>query len=283
MKLCRVVVWGVAGLVFTGTGLLAEDIKSSTTVVTTPPVYVPDLSHAYQPLPEGTLVWDSTTKETNVAAEAVDAQFIFNFTNASSDNVVVSNVRTSCGCTTAQLPPLPWTLPSGTNGQFGVKVNFAGKSGTLFKTVTVTTDKGFKQLMIKITILPPVMPKLSDADRERAVTAAKADRQAVFQGDCAKCHVKRGEGKYGKALYDADCAICHESEHRATMVPDLHAIKGPTNVEFWRTWIAQGKPSSLMPAFSTAQGGPLNDMQIATVANYLAAAIPSQAPPAAGN
>jgi hypothetical protein len=38
-----------------------------------------------------------------------------------------------------------------------------------------------------------------------------------------------------------------------------------------------------MPAFSTADGGPLNDMQIATVAAYLNTAIPPQPVPAATN
>jgi hypothetical protein len=52
-------------------------------------------------------------------------------------------------------------------------------------------------------------------------------------------------------------------------VPDLHALKTPTSLEFWRTWILHGKPGSLMPAFSTTEGGPLNDMQIATLAQYL--------------
>jgi hypothetical protein len=60
------------------------------------------------------------------------------------------------------------------------------------------------------------------------------------------------------------------------MVPDLHNIKTPTNVDFWQTWIAHGKAGSLMPAFSTADGGPLSDMQIASLAGYLNATIPSQ-------
>jgi hypothetical protein len=47
-------------------------------------------------------------------------------------------------------------------------------------------------------------------------------------------------------------------------VPDLHNIKTPTNVDFWQTWVAHGKTGSLMPAFSTAEGGPLTDMQIAS-------------------
>jgi cytochrome c553 len=191
--------------------------------------------------------------------------------------VAILDVHPSCGCTTAQLPPLPWILPAGTNGQFGLTVNVAGKSGMLFKTVTVRTDKGLKQLILKINILPPVIPTQSDAERAQAMLAAKEDRQAVFRrGDCATCHASPGNSKYGKPLYDAVCAICHDAKDRASMVPDLHTIKTPTNAEFWQTWIAHGKAGSLMPAFSTSDGGPLTDMQITSLAQYLAATIPSQ-------
>ncbi len=144
-------------------------------------------------------------------------------------------------------------------------MNLEGNTGTMFKSITVSTDKGFKDLYMRITILPPVVPTLTDAERAHDLEIAKADRQAVFKGDCATCHVKPGEGKYGKPLYDAVCAICHDAKHRASVVPDLHNLKVPTNDEFWRTWIAHGKPGSLMPAFATAEGGPLNDMQIATL------------------
>jgi mono/diheme cytochrome c family protein len=103
------------------------------------------------------------------------------------------------------------------------------------------------------------------------------DRQAVFKGDCASCHIKKIEGKYGQPLFAAVCAVCHETENRATMVPDLRNLQVPTNVEFWRTWITAGKAGSLMPAFATSQGGPLNDMQIASLAAYLNAVYPSHA------
>ncbi len=237
------------------------------------------MANASGPLSDGILVWDGTTRETNAAADAAQAHFTFSFTNISANPVVILNVHPSCGCTTAQLPPLPWALAPGTNGQMKVTVNLVGKNGKLFKTVNVSTDKGSKMLMLIITILPPVIPTLTDADRARGVAMAKVDRQAVFHGDCAACHEKPGKGKYGKALYDAICGVCHEAEHRATMVPDLHALKIPTNFEFWQTWIAHGKPGSLMPAFSTTDGGPLNDMQIASLANYLNSAIPSHVPP----
>ena len=326
MKLSCFFLGGLIGVIFTGVSLLA----ATNTVVTTPPVYVPNLSNASGKLPDGVLDWDATTKETHVMANTSQAHFVFNFTNiatqiklglatnvASVTNfttvtnsgfwarltgkeisraatmssrtnvatvtngiepvpVTILSVRPSCGCTTTKLPQLPWTLTPGTNGQMEATVNLAAKSGTLYKTVTVNTDKGSKILWLKITIRPFEMPKMSEAERAQNIQTALTDRQAVFKGQCATCHVQRGQGRYGEALYAADCAICHEGKYRPTMVPDLHALKTPTNFEFWRTWIAHGKAPSMMPAFSTTDGGPLSDMQIASLASYLAAAIPSK-------
>jgi mono/diheme cytochrome c family protein len=179
-----------------------------------------------------------------------------------------------------ELPPRPWTIPGGSNGLIKVAVNLAGKSGTLFKTVNVSTDKGKKDLMLRINVLPapPVAP-MSEAERARGIAAAKIDRQAVFKGDCVSCHAKNTEGKYGQQLFTSICAVCHEANPRASMVPDLHNLKDPTNEEFWRTWITAGKAGTLMPAFATSQGGPLNDMQIASLAAYLNATIPSHVAP----
>jgi len=281
MKLRRALVCGLAGIILIGARLFAVDSSPTNPVVTTPAVYVPDVTHENEPLPDGVLAWASLMLETNVPAETVNAFFDFSFTNVTTGKVAIMDVHPSCGCTTAQLPPLPWIIAPGTNEQFGITVNIAGKNGTLYKAVTIKTDKGLKQLMVKITILPPVIPTMTAADRERNLQAAKNDRQAVFRGDCAVCHVKPGAGKYGQTLYDAVCGICHEGNDRATMVPDLHHLKTPTNEDFWRTWIAHGKPGTLMPAFSIGDGGPLSDMQIASLAGYLNATIPSPAPAAA--
>jgi mono/diheme cytochrome c family protein len=140
----------------------------------------------------------------------------------------------------------------------------------------VGTDKGSRDLYIQIAIQAPKVAVVTDADRIRQMAIAKVDRQAVFKNDCASCHVKNGEYRYGKPLYDADCGICHEAEHRASMVPDLHNLKVPTNDDFWRVWIEHGKPGTFMPAFSTADGGPLSDMQIASLVSYLDAVMPSR-------
>jgi hypothetical protein len=193
MKLNSAFFLAVAGFFLAGRMVFADSV-SSNAVLSSPAVYVPDTSHQNVALPAGVLAWENVVQETNAAAEDATAHFVFAFTNVTSGNVAILDVHPSCGCTTAQLPPRPWIIPAGTNEQFGVTVNLAGKSGTIWKTVKVTTDQGFMQLMVKITIHPPVVPTLSDADRAHGMEMAKADRQAVFKNDCALCHVKPGEG-----------------------------------------------------------------------------------------
>lgn len=284
MKLFR-----ICFTIATATGLFAAGTLSAaaqtSNTVTTAPVYVPDYSHASEPLPEGVFAWDALTKAEDATNEQAEAHFNFSFTNITSGNVTILNVHPSCGCTTAELPPVPWTIPAGASGEIKLTVNLQGKTemaGTLFKFVDVATEKGSKRLNLRINVLPPPpMPKLTEEQMAAGIAAAKVDRQAIFKGDCASCHLKKIDGKYGKQLYDSICSVCHEAEHRATLVPDLHNLPVPTNEEFWRTWITLGKPGSLMPAFSTSQGGPLNDLQIASLAAYLNAVIPSHTPPPA--
>jgi mono/diheme cytochrome c family protein len=306
------------------------------TTVASTPQYVPDTTHANDPMPDGVLNWDATTKSVDATNGQAMAWFVFNFTNvakqvnlAQSTNfiyatnfttvtnsgfwnvlsghkhvtsatvktnrnvltvtnsvipapVAIMDAHASCGCTQPELPSRPWVLPPGTNGILRVSVNLAGKSGRLMKTVTVTTDKGRMMLMLNINIqeAPPVAP-MSEEARARGIAASKLDRQAVFHGDCASCHVKNVEGKYdGPLLYQHICAVCHEASNRASMVPDLHHLKDQTSDQFWRAWITSGKPGTLMPAFATSQGGPLNEMQIASLASYLDAIIPPTPQPA---
>ncbi|HEY5042948.1 MAG TPA: DUF1573 domain-containing protein [Verrucomicrobiae bacterium] len=246
--------------------------------VSSTPVYVPDVSRENQPLPDSVIAWNSITQTADATADQDFAKFTFDFTNTIDKPVTILNVHTSCGCTTAELPPVPWTIPAGSNGTIKVSVNLAGKSGIVFKSVAVTTDQGRKDLLLRINIQPPVVVNMTDEQRAAALAAAKVDRQAVFKGDCATCHIKNIEGKMGQALYESVCGICHEAEHRATMVPDLAKLTVPTSEEFWRTWITIGKPGTLMPAFATSQGGPLTDMQIASLAAYLNLVHPSQVP-----
>lgn len=277
MKLHQVIFAAAVTLFFT-TGTLTATAQSTNTVTSTP-VYVPDYSHANQPMPNGIIAWDSEMKTVDATDGQEFARFTFSFTNVTTNIVAILNVHPSCGCTTAEIPAQPWILTPGTNATMRIKVDLEGKFGTLFKFVDVTTDKGKTQLNLRINIKPAPPMKISAAQRAAGVAAAKVDRQAVFKGNCASCHIKNVQSKYGERLFQATCSICHGAKPRATMVPDLANLKVPTSEEFWRTWITYGKPGTLMPAFAQSQGGPLTDMQIASLSAYLNAIHPSHVPP----
>jgi cytochrome c553 len=273
-----VIILVVVGLILAQSKTSGADLMSTQTLLVEKTAQQPALNL----LSNTNILWDSESKETNIIAGETNAHFNFCFTNVSPTNILIISVHPSCGCTTAQLPQLPWLVPSGSNGQIGISVNLAGKSGTLQKTVTVGTDKGTKNLLVKI-ILPEALyavsvydSTLSETNRQTNQQIAKVDRQAIFRDECASCHVKPAEGKYGRELFIAACGICHETPHRASMVPNLHQLKEPTSFEFWQAMISQGKSGTLMPAFAKTAGGPLTDMQIVSVAVYLASAIPSQ-------
>jgi len=229
------------------------------------------------PLPGTILAWDSESKDYDVKPGEMQAQFTSYFTNISTTNVIINSAVASCGCTVPKMPPLPWTNAPGASGEIPVTMQLAGKSGVVFKTITVNSDHGQKVLTVKAVIPPPPVAPVVPMDRNKNQELAKADRQAVFKGDCASCHVEPAKGRLGKDLYDKACGICHDAEHRATMVPDLHALNHDTNTDFWKTWTSQGKPGTLMPAFALSEGGPLNDAQINSLAQYLSATIPAHA------
>lgn len=214
------------------------------------------------PASADSLVWDKPAKTYQAQAGETNAFFVFSVTNVSSTNVLIRSVRTSCGCTMAKLPTLPWELTPGTNGQMEVKVDLRGKRGTLSKVISVDASSGLQLLSVNVNIPEP-------DPRERNRMMALADRQAIFRGECASCHVQPAVGKMGKELFAAACAICHEAEHRASMVPDLKVLAKPTDRTYWTSWVTLGKIGTLMPGFAKAQGGPLDREQILSLVDYL--------------
>src|SRR5664280_233374 len=101
----------VAALVVFTAGIFHAAAQPSN-AVTSAPIYKPDLSHADEPLPDGVRAWDDLMKVTDATNEQDFARFTFSFTNVTAANVTILTVHPSCGCTTAELPPVPWTLPA---------------------------------------------------------------------------------------------------------------------------------------------------------------------------
>jgi len=221
------------------------------------------------------LVWDSPSQTNTVKDTDVSAHFTFKVQNVSTNEVVISDVRPSCGCTVAKMPCQPWHLAPKESGQFEVLVDLRGKFGKLVKTIAVLSPTAPTNLMTTV-IMPNERNGLTMAQQTRiwGQELAATDHQAVFKRDCVSCHLVPAFGKSGGALYDAACGICHEAEHRATMVPDLHALKTEIDTNYWRTWVTYGKAGTLMPGFAATEGGPLNDVQINSLVAYLSTAFP---------
>ena len=277
MKLYRIL-FAIAAL--STAGIFSAAAQSSNETATTA-VYVPDLTHQNDVLGDGVLAFDAGTKAVDAVEGQDFARFTFSFTNVTTNIVTILNVHPSCGCTTAELPPVPWQIVPGASGQIKLSVNLAGKMGTLFKTVEIASDMGKRTIYLRINMTPAPAVKLSEEQMAAGIAASKMDRMAIFKGDCATCHLKGVAGAHTDQLFKAACAICHDAEHRATMVPDLAQLKVPTSEDFWKTWIMFGKPGSLMPAWSQSQGGPLDDIQVASLAQYLNAIYPSKVAPTA--
>ena len=227
-------------------------------------------------LPATTLAWDADSKEYAPGAGEQSVNVAFHLTNVSKEDVLIQKVSPSCGCTTMKLPALPWKIPPKGTGEIASIFDLRGKRGKLVKHLTVDSSHGRKILTVSVKITGDPLSLELNKERAQNLTIATADPQAIFKGTCANCHSKPAQGRHGEELYNAACAVCHDSESRASMVPLLTALPQPTNSDFWKDRITNGKPGTLMPPFAEEKGGPLTAEQIASLADYLAKTIPPE-------
>jgi mono/diheme cytochrome c family protein len=234
---------------------------------------LPDLGPG---LPAGLLVWDAEEKKTEVTRGTTRTSFTFGVRNVSREPVIVTAMRSTCGCTIPKLPEkMPWTLAPGSRHEIVVVMELAGKRGAVDKSVALITDHGWKSLGVRVDITEP---PAAENNRERNLQLAMANRQSVLQGSCAACHATPAVGKMGAELFQNACAICHESEQRAASVPDLRKLAKPADAAHWRAWITTSVEGKLMPAFAIEHGGILTREQIDSLVAYLTRAIPASLP-----
>jgi cytochrome c5 len=234
------------------------------------------LAEARELVSSNPLVWSAPDQTNRPAPGEITAHFVFTVSNASPDEIAIEDVKPSCGCTVAKPPRKPWVLHPGETNALNVLVDLRGKSGSLFKEIEIVSAQAPTKLHVTVEIQTG-SNGLSPADNQRiwGRELAAVDRQAVFTNpECLKCHLVPAFGKKGEYLFHTTCGICHESPRRATMVPDLGALKSEIEPDYWRNWITHGKPGTLMPAFTSTEGGPLTDAQIDGLVVYLTKAFP---------
>ena len=97
--------------------------------------------------------------------------FVFEFTNAGTDPLVLKNVQASCGCTTPDWTKAP-ILP-GKKENIKVTYNPAGRPGSFEKNITVTSDGNPETQILKIKGVvipkpqPPVQPVKPDTTKKK--------------------------------------------------------------------------------------------------------------------
>ena len=228
------------------------------------------------------LVWDAMDKKVDLPGMTNVAYFTFWVTNTAATNVTIGAVEAECDCTVIDARRrFPWVFAPGESGSLDARVNIRGRFGLFVKTIDIFGSGGKQVLTVRMNIpLTPAQPNIST--RQKDLIAAKADRQAVFRGSCIPCHVAPTTGQTGQALFEKACGICHLAEQRAEIVPDLAALAGATDADYWRTWISLGKPGTLMAAFAHSEGGPLTKTEIESIVQYLTTTIPAKAARASG-
>lgn len=95
-----------------------------------------------------TLIFAEKTFEFGEIQQGDKVEHTFSFENTGNQPLIISNVRTTCGCTVPKWPREP--IAPGESGEIFVVFNSAGKSGAQSKVITVLSnaaDNGTKVLL----------------------------------------------------------------------------------------------------------------------------------------
>jgi hypothetical protein len=88
--------------------------------------------------PITTIAYDSAFYDFGTVKQGVMVKRTFHFTNTGADSLVISDVKTTCGCTVPEWPKEP--IPPGGKGEIKVEFNTADKSGRQLRILQVVAN-----------------------------------------------------------------------------------------------------------------------------------------------
>lgn len=196
----------------------------------------------------------------------------FQFENIGNKSLSIQKLIPSCGCTTAKIKKNNYT--PGEKGIIHVKINTNGKFGFIKKEIKVISDASNQPqylLTIQFNVVQHPSPK-------KMLNEIASNKILIFQGKCRSCHVDRGIGEKGAALFDASCQMCHGNVNRKKRAyypgPSLDSklLKSLSGKQLYYL-IADGTPDvkekQMMPGFLNRNGGPLTKKQVISLVKYL--------------
>lgn len=97
--------------------------------------------------------FDETQFDFGDIDQGTHVEHLFTFTNSGDAPLVITNARSSCGCTVPEYPREP--VAPGEKGELLVKFDGSGR-GTVNKSITLTTntEAGTERLRIKANVNP---------------------------------------------------------------------------------------------------------------------------------
>jgi mono/diheme cytochrome c family protein len=224
----------------------------------------PVLVDAYQP---PRIVADATTKDAGWVEMEKPLVATFHLTNQGGEPLVIQDMEASCGCTDVKVDPE--TVAPGQTATLTATVDTSLKLGPMIKTVDVfSNDPATPKL--RLTLKATVQAPQQSSTHHGGLKVSNPLK--LFEGDCKTCHVDKGVGKSGQALFVADCGMCHGLNGEGGVSPSLvfGNFDDPAERARLRKVIAEGAPNNpSMPPFSQAKGGPLTEAQIDSLMQWM--------------
>lgn len=97
--------------------------------------------------PESALEWVQPVADLGEVPKGIPATAVYVFTNKGDKPVVITNVKTSCGCTSKNYPKEP--INPGETSKIEATYN-AARVGSFHKTITVKTNDSDKPKILRI-------------------------------------------------------------------------------------------------------------------------------------
>ncbi len=105
------------------------------------------------------ITWEKANYDFGEIFQGDKVEHTFRFTNAGDQDLLITNVQVSCGCTT----PKGWPrdpVPPGEGGELTVAFNSAGKMGKQNKVITITSNSAgtLNQVTFSANVLEKKQP-----------------------------------------------------------------------------------------------------------------------------
>ena len=178
-------------------------------------------------------------------------EYTFRFENKGTEDLLIKEVTTSCGCTAALVSSN--TVKPGENGEITVSYDSQGRAGAVSRTITVVSND----------LVEPVKELTITATVTSSMHTTFNVNESLFSDKCGACHFSSALNKKGKELYDAVCTFCHG--RTAVGLERLKVMEMDVIKEITRNGIA----GTEMPAWIKEQGGPLDEEQIRSLSNFI--------------